>query len=201
VRQLATPHETGLHLLAAPADAVEAAAIDDEIMSRVLTLARRAYDYVIVDSFPLLDRVMIAALDLSDRTYVVLESVVPTVLGIARYLKLLENLGLPKEPQRIVLNRYTGSSDNLKPADVALRLGRDIDHVLAYQKKVAIAANLGQPYILGTSRLWGLGRALHQIVDEIEAGPWVRRPVSPRRDAPPSANGSAGAPEVLPHEQ
>ena len=34
LRQLAVPHTSGLHLLAAPADAVEAAEIDDEIISR-----------------------------------------------------------------------------------------------------------------------------------------------------------------------
>ena len=87
LRQLATPHASGLHLLAAPADAVEAAYIDDEVMSRILTLARRTYDYVIVDSFPMLDRVMMAVLDLSDQAYIVLESVVPTVLGGAKLLE------------------------------------------------------------------------------------------------------------------
>ena len=35
IRQLAVPHKSGLHLLAAPADAVEAGDIDDEVMSRI----------------------------------------------------------------------------------------------------------------------------------------------------------------------
>src|SRR5262249_20610635 len=90
LRQVAVPHSSGLHLLAAPADAVEAAEIDDEAMSRILTLARRAYDFVFVDTFPMLDQVMMAVLDVSDRAYIVLESVVPTVLGIVRLLRLLE---------------------------------------------------------------------------------------------------------------
>jgi pilus assembly protein CpaE len=49
LRQLATVHASGLHLLAAPGDAVGAAEVTDEAMSRVLTLARRAYAYVLVD--------------------------------------------------------------------------------------------------------------------------------------------------------
>jgi pilus assembly protein CpaE len=169
IRQLAVPHDCGLHLLAAPADAVEGAIIDDEIMSRVLTLARRAYDFVIIDSFPLLDRVMMVVLDLSDRVYLVLESVVPTVLGIVNLLRLLDSLGIPTDRQRIVLNRYTGSTDNLKPADVALRLGRDVNFILPYQKKVTIAANIGQPYYLGANRLWGLGKVFSQLIDDVEA--------------------------------
>src|SRR5205807_5210981 len=140
VRQLATPHPSGLHLLAAPASAVEAAEIDDQVMARILNLARRAYDYVFVDTFPMLDQVMMAVLDLSDRVYIVLESVVPTVLGVARLLTLLEHLGVPAERVRLILNRYTGSTDNLKPAEVEQRLGRPIEHVLPYHKNVIVAA-------------------------------------------------------------
>ena len=39
LRQIAAVHSSGLHLLAAPAGAVEAAEIDDEAVARLLTLA------------------------------------------------------------------------------------------------------------------------------------------------------------------
>ena len=52
IRQMAIQHPCGLHLLAAPADAVEAMDVDDTLMARIITLARRAYDFVIVDTFP-----------------------------------------------------------------------------------------------------------------------------------------------------
>jgi pilus assembly protein CpaE len=190
LRQLTTSHPCGLHLLAAPAGPVEAAEIDDQVMARVLTLARRAYSLVLVDSFPLLDRVMMAVLDLSDRAYVILEAVVPTVLGGAQLLKLLASLGVPPDRLRLVLNRYTGSSDNLKPADVAARLGRPIDHILPYHKNVTIASNTGRPYILGANRLWGLGRTLQQLVAEVEASPRAARAQPERREAASSANGT-----------
>ena len=94
IRQLAVPHSSGLHLLAAPAEAVEAGEIDDEVMSRILTLARHAYDFVIVDTFPMLDRAIVAVLDLSDRAYVVVENVVPTVLGAVKLVEVLRSLGV-----------------------------------------------------------------------------------------------------------
>ncbi|MBV9122027.1 MAG: AAA family ATPase [Planctomycetes bacterium] len=200
LRRLATPHESGLHLLAPPADAVEAAEIDDQVMSRVLTLARRAYDYVLVDTFPLLDQVMMAVLDLSDRVYLVLESVVPTILGVARLIQLLDSLGLPRDRQRVILNRYTGSTDNLKPADVARRLGREVDFVVPYQKKVAIAANLGKPYILGTHQWWGAGQALRRIVLDAEAVATQGQPVRERSPGRPSGNGTPAPQEDLTYE-
>lgn len=191
IRQLATPHDCGLHLLAAPDDAVAGAQIDDDVMARVVTLSRRAYDYVIVDSYPLLDRLMMSILDLADRAYLVGESVVPTVLGLAKLVQLLDNLGFPPDRQRIILNRFTNSSGNLKAADVAERLGREVDHVLPFQSQVIVAANLGRPYILGARRFFsGFARGIDRIVGEIES---METHAAPARAlmAEPSANGTS----------
>jgi pilus assembly protein CpaE len=196
LRQLAARHPCGLHLLAAPRDAVEAAELDDEIISRVLMLARRTYPFVVVDTFPMLDRVMMAVLDLSDRTYLVLEAVVPTVVGAAQMIRLLDRIHIPRERQRVVLNRFRGPRYNLRPADVARRLGRDIDHILPFQDKVTIAANLGRPYALDATRLWGFGRALGRLVQEIEA-------ITPQARAAgaPAIDGDPDRPEEAPRRE
>src|SRR5205085_1192326 len=101
LRQLATPHPCGLHLLPAPADA----------------------------------------------------------------------LGFSGGRQRVILNRYSTFAGNLRPEDVARRLGREVNHVLPYEKKLLIAANIGQPYILGARRWFGAGlaRALDHLVEEVDA--------------------------------
>jgi pilus assembly protein CpaE len=167
IRQLATPHSSGLHLLAAPPDAMVAAEVDDDLISRVLTLSRRAYDYVIVDTFPMFDGVAMAVVDSCDQAYVVLENVVPTLLGIAKLLTLLDAVGFPRNRQRIIINRYVRHSGCLKPSDVALRLGRDVDHVVPYSRGLIAAANLGRPYV---GRGWALSRCatrLNEIVDEV----------------------------------
>lgn len=185
IRQLCTPHASGLHLLAAPPGAVEAADIDDEILSRILTLARHTYDFVLVDTFPMLDRAVVSVLDLSDRAYVVLENVVPTLLGGVKFVEVLEGLGISKERQRIVLNRYTHLPGSVKAPDVAVRLGRKVDHVINFDTKIVVAANTGEPYVLHASRLYGSGRRLRQLVDDIEAmHATAARPLSPA--APPS---------------
>jgi len=169
LRQLTTAHECGLHLLAAPASALDAAEIDDEMMARVLTLARRTYDVVVVDTFPMLDRIVVAVLDMSDRAYVVCESVVPTLLGVAQFLEVLDSLRFPQVRQRIVLNRYASLPGGLKPDEVAERLGRHVDHVLPYDRRVLVAANAGRPTVLSRGRLFGFGRRLRTLIDEAEA--------------------------------
>ena len=152
IRQFATPHASGLHLLAAPDNPMEGAEMDDEIVSRILTLARRAYQYVIVDTFPMLDRINVAVLDLSDRAYLVFENVVPTLQGAVQLLRVLDNLGFPRERRRIVLNRTRRLPGSLRPADVVQRLGHNVDYVLPFDKKVIVAANMGDPFVLHAGR-------------------------------------------------
>ncbi len=167
IRQTAAVHSSGLHLIAAPADAVEAMEIDDLLMARILTVARQTYDVVIVDTFPMFDRVVIAALDLSDRVYVVLENVVPTLLGGVKLLSVLDRIGYPAARQSIVLNRQQRVTGSLSVDDVADRMGRDIDHVLPFDKKVVAAANCGVPIAMAPIRLGGFSRALAGLADDV----------------------------------
>jgi pilus assembly protein CpaE len=168
IRELATPHESGLDLLAAPRSAVEAAQIDDELLAQVITLARRSYDLVVVDTFPLLDRIVVAILDLTQRAYLVTENTVPTILGASQLLTLLDRLGFPAQRRRIVLNRYLALAGSPRPLDVARQLGCPVDFVLPYDKQVLIAANTGQPLVLRLSRFWGLGPPLRALAADME---------------------------------
>jgi pilus assembly protein CpaE len=167
IRQLATVHSSGLHLLAAPSSALEGSEVNDDLISRVLTLSRRAYDYVIVDTFPLFDAVVMAVVDASDVAYIVLENVVPTLLGATKLLSLLDSVGFPRDRQRIVINRYATHSGCLRPTDVALRLNRDVDHIVPYNRGLIAAANLGRPYLSRTWRFSRCGQRLTEIVDDV----------------------------------
>lgn len=167
IRQTAAVHSSGLHLLAAPADAVEAMEVDDLLLARIITLARQSYDLVIIDTFPMFDQVVIAALDLSDRVYIVLENVVPTLLGGVKLLSVLERIGYPSERQSIILNRQQRVAGSLSVDEVVERMDRDIDHVLPYDKKVMAAANCGVPIAMATIRFSSFSRALEGLADDV----------------------------------
>ncbi len=168
IRQVATAHPCGLSLLAAPRDAIEAIDVDDTLIARVITLARRSYDYVIIDTFPMFDRVIVAALDLSDRAYIVMENVVPTLLGAVHLLDVLERIGFPAQRQGLIVNRHQRIAGNLPLADVAERLGRQLDYVLPFDKRVIVAANAGEPIAMQPIRFGGFSRGLRRLVAEIE---------------------------------
>ena len=184
LRQLAIEHPSGLHMLAAPNDAIAAMDVDDTLLARIITLARRSYDYVVIDTFPMFDRVVVAALDLSDRAFIVVENVVPTLLGAVGLLDVLQRIGFPEERQSIIVNRQQRVTGSLSLQDVAQRFGRPIDFVLPFEKRVMVAANAGEPIAQQNPRLSGFCRVLQQVVQSIEedaagqTGPGTTTPVT-----------------------
>lgn len=171
VRQLALHHPSGIHVLAAPVDAREGATIDDDVIARVINLARRSYDYVVVDTFPMIDVTMLAILDLSDCAYLITEGVVPVLQGTVRMLKVLDEIGLGKERRRLVLNRYSSSLGHLDPEEITKRLGIEFDHIVPYEKDLITAANIGEPFILKPSMFSGFAKAIERIADEVSVRP------------------------------
>jgi len=170
LKRLTQQHPCGLHVLAAPKDAVEAADVDDASFARVLNVARRTFDYIVVDTFPMLDSLMLSLLDVAELIYVVFQGTVPNVVGAVRYLSVLDGLGVPHERQRLILNQnYARFSGSLTPGDIQQRLGRTIDYVFPYQKRLLVAMNTGQPYILKSMRMFGFGKEMSALVDEVEA--------------------------------
>lgn len=174
LRQLTMRHPSGLRLLAAPMDAVEAAEVDDDSVSRILRLARRAFDYVVVDSFPILDSVAVAILDLTDAATVVLQRSVPIVVGTARLLTVLEGIGVHKDRLRILVNQVSPSfAGELRITDVEDRLGVGVDYEFPFQKKILVAMNTGDPYILNANKMFGFGRTMDRLIKDIEKGDLV----------------------------
>lgn len=167
-RELTTVHQSGLHLLAAPESAVEAAGIDDEFVARILLLARRTYDYVVIDTFPLFDRTIMAILDLSDSAYIIAENVVPTLKTVRGFFQLLEEVGFVEEKRRLVINRFSAYTGSPSLTEVEQYVGQTVDHVIPWDKKFVLAANVGEPLLSGKFRWSKAFRELNEIVDSIE---------------------------------
>jgi len=170
LRHLTLRHGSGLRLLAAPHDALEGAEVDDEAMSRIITMAHRSFKYVVVDTFPMVDSVLMAILDVTDIAYVVMQGTAPGVAGIARLLPVLEGLGLPASRQRLILNNnYQPFLGNLQPSDIANRLQRTIEHVVPYERRVLASMNTGSPHILHSGRWEKFGRTIQGVVSDLDA--------------------------------
>ena len=192
LRELALHHDSGLHLLAAPKDPLGSTEVNDEAMAQILATARQAYEYVVVDTFPLLESVVLAILDLSDLTYLVFQGTVPCVLGHVGYLRALDNVGVDISRQRLVLSQnHTGFTGELSVKDIVRKIGREIDHVIPYQRRILSSMNTGEPYVLTYRGIFGFGRAVRQVVQEV-----VRE--GKDRGASDSPDESSGSTSVAP---
>ena len=169
LRQLAEPHSSGLRLLSAPRDAVDASDVTEDGITRLLAIAREAFEFVVVDTLPVVDGAMLAILDLTDRVYLVNQGTVPDVIGAARLLEVLDELGINEARRRVILNRNTPRfPGSLRAGEVATRLGCAVDFEVPYDKRVYTALNLGRPRILSAGR-FGWGRVVRAIARDVES--------------------------------
>ena len=169
LRHLTLKHGSGLRLLAAPTDALESAEVDDEAISRIVNMARRSFRYVVVDTFPMLDNVLMTILDVADAALIVVQGMAPGVAGIARLIPVLEGLGVSESRQRLVLNyNHKPFLGNLKPTDIANRLQRTVDYVVPYESRVLASTNTGVPHIIHARRWEGFGRTINQLVQDLD---------------------------------
>ncbi len=170
LRQMTLPHESGLRVLPAPPTVLSAADVDDKVVSRVISLARRAYRYVVVDTFPVVDGVVMGVLDLSNVICVVTQVIVPVLNGTASLLETLQQLGIARERNWVVLNRAQPSfPGELTIPDVEAHLELPVRHEVAFDKKLPMAVNMGLPRVLHSSRFNRFRRSISALVDDIVA--------------------------------
>jgi pilus assembly protein CpaE len=142
------PHASGVQVLLAPRSPEKAELIRIEHVRAVVRALRRAFDYVVVDTWPTFE----------DRVFHVLESsdavVIPTTLETAvvkntrLLLDLLGEAAFPLERTALVLNR-AGSRIGNDAHEVERLLGRTFTAEIVSDWRLATrAANKGEPFVV-----------------------------------------------------
>jgi pilus assembly protein CpaE len=141
-------HPSGLKVLAAPNRPAEMRTFDPAVVTRLLDLAARRFDKVVIDLprtwFPWTDDVLVGA----DRVYIVTEMTVPG-LRMARRLTtaIADRLGEAVKPAAIV-NRFESSlfGTGLKRSDIEAALGSALAGCVANNyRQVREAIDRGVP--------------------------------------------------------
>ncbi|MGZ6373049.1 MAG: AAA family ATPase [Candidatus Limnocylindria bacterium] len=172
-KKLVVHHHSGLDLLLAPtspesADIVmERQRTDPALLTNMLNIGRRQYDYTVVDMAKSIDDFNLQLFDEADVIFVVMTADLSCLKNVQLVLKTMENLGYERSKLQLVLNRsnaYTGI--NVKNAESVL--GRKIDHQVINEYRGAISAlNSGEPFMF--SRPDGpLGRSVSDFAREVD---------------------------------
>lgn len=134
-------------LLAAPDDPVHAGDIRPAHIDTLLALARRHYDFVILDVGRSLDPVGVRALDLADTIFPVLQTTLPYVRDGKRLLEVFRSLGYPPAKVQVIVNRHQKNA-HVKLQDLEAACGTPIWRLVPNHYEVAAASvNQGIPVL------------------------------------------------------
>jgi pilus assembly protein CpaE len=140
-------HSSGYKVLSAPADPFAAELVGPREATRVLECARRQFDYVVVDTPPSLNEVVLAAFDQSRYLVVMATLDVPSLRNLRVFLETLERLKLPADDVSCVLNK--AEPDNGIDLQELLRVyPQGFAAVLPYSREVSRSLNVGQPVLI-----------------------------------------------------
>jgi pilus assembly protein CpaE len=158
-------------VLAAPEDPTHASDIKPEHIDAILKVARRQYDFILLDIGHNLDPVSIRALDQSDMIFPVLQASLPYIRDGKRLLGVFRALDYGKEKIHLIINRHE-KNDDITVHDMEAAFGADIFWKILNDHKAASASvNQGVP-ILKTGEDSPLARSLQELAQMLtgEAG-------------------------------
>jgi pilus assembly protein CpaE len=141
-------HSSGVDVLLAPTRPEMAELVNADYLKRILGKMREVYDYVVVDTAPSFNDTMLAALDLSDRIFVILTVEMPAIKNTRLFLEVAGQLGYGRDKLSLVLNR-ADSTGGVDVGEIERSLGHKIPvKIVSDGRLVTYALNQGEPFVL-----------------------------------------------------
>jgi MinD-like ATPase involved in chromosome partitioning or flagellar assembly len=144
---VSTDSRTGVSVLPAPQRPEEADMIGQAELAAILRAARDAYDAVVIDTGPLFDAAVLAALDHSDQLLLVSNPEVTSLKNVRIGLETIDRLGFDRERVSLVANRL-GAAGGVGHADIEQALDAKIAFELPDDPEVPAAINRALPVVV-----------------------------------------------------
>ena len=152
IRSYATPHQSGLHVLAAPAQPEAAETISGVHVDRILTTLLDAYELVVVDAGSALDERVLSVIERVDTVILPVYPEIAALNAMHTLLEYLMDTGVLGSKAMFVLNNAF-AREILKPRDVETAIGSKVTLELPYDPFIYLkAVNEGIPVVVGAPR-------------------------------------------------
>ncbi|WP_233556407.1 AAA family ATPase [Noviherbaspirillum sedimenti] len=149
-------------VLAAPEDPAHANDVKPEHVDAILKLARRQYDFILLDIGRSLDAVSVRALDQADMIFPILQTTLPYIRDGKRLLEVFRSLDYRKDKIHLIVNRYEKSGE-IRLRDLQTAYGASIFRTLPNHYEAAAASvNQGVP-ILKLARSSPISKSLQEF--------------------------------------
>ena len=142
-----TRHDSGLHTVCAPSQPRDADGIPGTTVAEMLRVARRFYDFVVVDTPPAFSEHVLVALDMCDLLVLIATLDIPAVKNLRLTLDTLDQLGHPRDGRIVILNR-SDAKVGLNTEDVVAAIKLPIAAMVPSSPHVPASVNRGVPIIL-----------------------------------------------------
>jgi pilus assembly protein CpaE len=162
---LLTPHRRGFSTLVAPVQPDAKDSIPASLVSRILSVLKQNFDYVIVDTSPAFDEHVLQAFDETDELLLVTTLDVPTLKNVKIACETLDLLNFPKPRRHLVLNR-ADDKVGLSPEKVETTLDMKIAQAIPTSPEVANATNAGEPITASHPR-HVVSQAFNRLADAV----------------------------------
>jgi len=134
-------------VLAAPEDPAHASEVLPEHIDAIIKLARRQYDFVVLDVGRNLDAVSVRALDHADLIFPILQTTLPYIRDGKRLLGMFRSLEYDKDKVRLIVNRHDKGGE-IRLQDLEAAYGTTIDRTVPnHYASAAASVNQGMPIL------------------------------------------------------
>jgi MinD-like ATPase involved in chromosome partitioning or flagellar assembly len=138
---------TGLAVLPAPQRPEEADLVGPAELSAILEAARDAYDAVVIDTGPLFDRAVLAALDQTDELLLLCNPEVTSLKNVRIGLETIDRLGFDRGRVSLVANRI-GAAGGIGLSEIEQALDTEVVYELPDDRAVPVAVNRAVPVVI-----------------------------------------------------
>jgi pilus assembly protein CpaE len=153
-------------VLAAPEDAERAVEVKPQHIDTLIKLAKRQYDFVILDIGRTLNSSSLKALDHADNIFLVLQQTLPFIRDSKRLIKILLSLGYPKAKINLLINRCEKASDiDVRDVEATLEM-KVYERIPNSYATVSASVNQGVP-IMRISKHDPVNKSLEGISDRL----------------------------------
>jgi pilus assembly protein CpaE len=188
-----TKHDSGLDTLCAPNQPGEADGITGPLVGEMLRVARRLYDYVIIDTPPAFSEHVLAAFDVCDLSVLLATLDIPSVKNLRLTLDTLDLLGHPRDGRIVILNR-SDAKVGLHTEDVVAAIKQPIAAMIPSSSHVPASVNRGVPIMLDEPK-HPVSLALRALADKYILSASVPSPsASPDSGGPLARPGRSSQP-------
>ena len=171
IRSVVTRHDSGLDAISAPAEPSDADRVPGSTVGELIRVAKRHYDFVVLDTPPAFTSHVLAGFDDSDLLILIATLDIPAVKNLRLTLDTLDLLGNPRETRLVVLNR-SDAKVGLRAEDVVSALKQDIAVMVPSSSAVPASVNRGVPLVLDEPK-HPVSQALRDLAER-----YVRTPLT-----------------------